>query len=243
MYGLEKLTGKKYNCLVNRGNTAIKLALKIIDRPITLIQDQGGWLTYKTYPKKVIELKTNLGILDLKDLKEKANKDSVLLINSLAGYAFPQPMEEIERICKEKGCKIINDASGSIGTDIAKIGDIILASFGHWKPIDLGSGGLISSNSPLDIKENFDKTKIKELENKIKSLPKRLTELHSLVKKVKEDLKNFKILNKEDGLVVLTEKNDKIIDYCNKNNLQYTLCPRYIRINKEAISIETKRKI
>ena len=33
----------------------------------------------------------------------------------------------------------------------------------------------------------------------------------------------------------------RIIDYCNENNLEFTECPRYIRINEPAISIEVKR--
>lgn len=43
------------------------------------------------------------------------------------------------------------------------------------------------------------------------------------------------------GIVVITEYDDKVIDYCKKNNLEYTVCPRYIRVNEKAISIEVKR--
>jgi len=242
MEALKLLTGKKYIYLVDRGNTAIKLALEIINKPITLIQDQGGWLTYKQYPKNTNELKTKLGVVDLEDLNQKADKDSALLINSLSGYVFPQPMKEIEKICKENNCPIINDASGSIGTAIAKVGDIVIASFGKWKPINLEYGGCIASDTPLEIEETFNKEKILELKTIIKDLPERLKKLKQLVQKTKQDLKDFKILNKKDGLVVLTEKNNEIIKYCENNNLEYTLCPRYIRINKEAISIEIKRK-
>jgi len=37
-----------------------------------------------------------------------------------------------------------------------------------------------------------------------------------------------------------TEK-ERLINYCDKNNLEHTLCPRYIRVNVDALSIEVKR--
>ena len=62
---LKIMTGKKYVKLVNRGNSAIKLALKIAKAKgfsQVYIPDQGGWLTYRQFPKKmgfnVIEIKT-----------------------------------------------------------------------------------------------------------------------------------------------------------------------------------------
>ena len=38
------------------------------------------------------------------------------------------------------------------------------------------------------------------------------------------------------------EEKEKIINYCDKNELEYTLCPRYIRVEENAVSIEVKRK-
>ena len=37
------------------------------------------------------------------------------------------------------------------------------------------------------------------------------------------------------------EEKEKIINYCGNHNLEWTECPRYIRLNKPAISIEIKR--
>ena len=242
---LKKLTNKKNIYLVSRGNKAIKEVLKLIDKEV-LIQDQGGWLTYKQFPKKFIELKTDYGIIDLEDLKNKA-KNKVLLINSLTGYFAEQPMKEIERVCKEKNCLIINDVSGSIGLDIAKIGDIILGSFGEWKIISINYGGFIASDKKYNIEEDFDKNKFNLLYKELKNINERLKFLYDLNKKVKEDLKEFNILhkNKRGINVIVKYKNnlekEKLIKYCNKNNFQYTLCPRYIRVNCEAISIEIKR--
>ena len=151
-------------------------------------------------------------------------------------------MQKIQKICKSKKCLIINDVSASIGTEIAKIGDIIVGSFGKAKPINLEYGGFIASNKKLNITPSFDKQKLKQLKQKLLKLPSRLQFLYSLSEKVKKDLKDFKIYNKKQkSLNVITEFNQKIIDYCKKNNYGYFICPNYIKINKKAISIELKR--
>ena len=95
---LKKLTNKKNIFLVDSGDTAIKFVLQILNKKL-LIQDQGGWLSYQKFPN-IIYLKTNYGILDLDDLKNKTNKNSILLINSLSGYFAQQPMEKISQIKK-----------------------------------------------------------------------------------------------------------------------------------------------
>ena len=76
---LKKTTNMKYVELTSRGNTAIFAALycarKINPNKKILIPDQGGWFTYKKYPKylefDVENVKTDYGIIDLKDLKKK----------------------------------------------------------------------------------------------------------------------------------------------------------------------------
>ena len=244
---LKRLTNKSHIYLLDSGDSAIAQAIKIANRKFTLIQDQGGWFLYKKLPN-IIELKTDYGLLNLKELKEKANKNSLLIINSLSGYFAEQPMKEIAEICKEKYCFLINDVSGSIGTEIAKIGDIILGSFGKWKPINLEYGGFIASTKKLDIKENFNKEKLQQLKEKLEQLPKRLQNLKQLTNKVKSDLYNFNILHKDsDGINVIIsykteEEKNKILKYCQENNLEYKLCPDYIKVNEKAVSIEIKRK-
>ncbi len=244
---LKKLTGKKNIYLVSRCNEAIKQSLKILDKPLTLIQNEGGWLTYRQYPKKTIELKTQNGFINLDDLEEKANQDSVLLTHSSPGYLGNDSMEKIFKVCKSKKCLVINDCCGSIGTDAAKIGDIIVGSFGKWKPIWLGHGGFIASDGKLDVEENFDFSKEKELIVNLKNLDSRLEKIHEECNKIKKDLSSFDIIKKDSkGLVVIVKfRNDKerseIVKYCEANSLEYTECPRYIRSNEKAISIEVKR--
>jgi len=238
---LKQLTNKKHIILTKSGNQALKEVIKLFPKKTFLIQQEGGWYTYKQFPKQIQEIKTTNCNISLTDLKNKANSNTILLINSLSAYSSPQPMEKIKTICKEKSCLIINDVSASIGTEIAKIGDFIVGSFGKAKPIDLEYGGFIASNKLLKIIPSFNKQKLLQLKNKLLQLPKRLNFLYSLSEKVKKEL-NFKIYNKKQkGLNVITEFNQEIIDYCNKNNYEYFICPNYIKINKKAISIELKR--
>lgn len=61
------------------------------------------------------------------------------------------------------------------------------------------------------------------------------------------DLKEYDIAYpQEAGFVVAVkykdeEEKSKIIYYCTQNSLPFTECPRYIRLNQPAISIEVKQ--
>jgi len=252
---LKNLTNKEHIKLVARGNKAIQYALKIakkLGKKRLLIQDQGGWFTYRDFGLKlkfdIIELKTDYGIVDINTLKENIDKNSALLINSLTGYFAEQPIDKIYNICRANKCLLINDVSGSIGSENAKFGDILVCSFGNDKPINLGKGGFIAIRE----KEWSSLTSLTEVEprglkQKLINLSSRLFSLKKLSKKIKKDLKDYDIIHKEsDGINVIVRFNNKeekqnITDYCEKNKYEYTICPRYIRVNCDAISIEVKR--
>ncbi len=252
---IKELVGEKHIKIAPRGNKAILYALRIakkLNKTRVFIQDQGGWLTYKQLPKKLklqlIELKTDYGIISQKDL-EGIDNNSVLLINSLPGYFAEQQMAPIYNICKSKGCLLINDISGSIGTEQAKYGDILVCSFGSDKPLNYGKYGLLAVKN----KDWFKLTEIKEekvgddFKKTLKNLPKRLSKLKEISKKIKNDLKKFDMLHKEkNGINVIVKFNNEsekkeVEDYCKNNSYQYTVCPRYIRVNCNAVSIEVKR--
>ena len=246
---LRKLTGKSSIVLLPSGDDAIWEALKAVKKKKVLIQDQGGWLSYKKFPKKldmeIIEIKTDYGIIDLKDLENKADENSVLLINSMPGYVALENMEKIGNICKKKNTIIINDATGTIGTELAKIGDIIVGSCGKWKVINAHYGGFFADG--FSVKHDFDEKNIEKLYEKIKNIKNRRDFVEDECKKVKEDLKHLDIIHKNHkGLVVIVKYKDEdeknsIIEYCERNNYEFTECPRYIRVNEKAISIEVKR--
>ncbi|MBW2978216.1 DegT/DnrJ/EryC1/StrS family aminotransferase [Candidatus Woesearchaeota archaeon] len=256
---LKELTGKEFIQLAERGNKAIQIALdlaKQLEKTTVLIPDQGGWLTFKKYPKKfnleIKEIKTKQGLLDLEDLEKNASQESVLLTTSMPGYfAAEENLQKIQEICTKKGCLFINDISGSIGTDFAKYGDLILASFGKWKPINLEYGGFIATNNN-EFYTNFDASyfeekKYEELIKLLEELPERLKKFQEIRKQIIEELESFKIIHKDkQGINVIVKFDDdeakqRVISYCKDNKLEYTECPRYIRVNENAISIEVKR--
>ena len=258
---LEKLVNKNYLMFTDRGNSSIWISLKLCKYKgieNILIPDQGGWFKYKEFPKKlgmnVNLINTDYGLIDTSDLKNKIRKNSALIVNSLPAYAFEEKnINEIEKICNKKDFLMINDGSGSIGTSLCKQGDIVLGSFGKWKPINLKYGGFIATDKKEYFNyfaKNFD-NKIKPfyqvLFMKLKKLDKRRKKFHEIQNQIKKELNDFDIIHKDKkGINVIVRFNneqerDKIIGYCKKNNYQFTVCPWYIRVMDDAISIEIKR--
>ncbi len=256
-----KLTGHPFVELTPRGNTAIFCALylaKKAGKTRVFIPDQGGWFTFKTYPKilgmDVEMIKTNEGIINHIPVTDNA----VLLYTQPAGYFVEQDMHAIYHQCKGKTMVIV-DVSGSIGSEMCRgeFGDILLGSFSEWKPINLGYGGFLSVKEKkiLDYgKEILSLNKVsphleKELKEKIETLPQRYAFFSRHVQKIKKDLAQYDIVHREKtGINVVvgyrSEKEKKeIMEYCKNKNYPFTLCPRYIRVMKPAISIEVKRLV
>ena len=255
---IQELTGKKYIKLTQSGDHAIK---HIIDLAINLqkdrivIQDQGGWLTYKSYATKakliILETRTDYGLVDFEDFEKKITANSLAIVNSLAGYFEEQNMELVSQKCKEKNCLLVNDISGSVGTEISKIGNILICSCGTYKPINLGHGGFVATNDEelfaLILGNTFDEKQLPGLLREIEKLPLRREFFLKTSQKIKKDLKDFEIIHPTSaGINVIVkfkseEEKKKIIDYCDNNKYPYTLCPRYIRVLENAVSIEVKR--
>ncbi len=260
---LKNLTNKKHIKIVQRGNKAILYALQIakrLEKTKIFIQDQGGWLTYKQYPKELglelILLKTDYGLINTEQLDKSIDKNSALLITSMTGYFAVQDMKKISSICKKNNCLLINDITGTIGTEAAKIGDILVCSFGKNKPINLGKGGLIAA----DEKNMINLTEIEDIEldlkEKLKELKPRLTLFQKSNKKIKQDLRSHDIIHRnKKGINVAVRYKDekekkKIIDYCERNNFKYRLCKKisnstqnifsFIKVNEDAVSIDVQ---
>jgi dTDP-4-amino-4,6-dideoxygalactose transaminase len=222
------LTKKSNILLTRRGNASISEVIKLakkIGREKVLIQDQGGWITYKQFANKhglmCIELKTDYGLTDLADLEKKADGKSIFIMNSLTGYHAEEDMKQIAEICEKKHCLLVNDISGSIGLKIASYGEIILGSFNRWKPVNLGLGGFIAFDDIIpsnyefieseqkflqkvfDMKEHFkgfEEYNLKErdlekLYEKIKDAKKRHEQFIDIQSKIKKDLKGFDIIH------------------------------------------------
>jgi hypothetical protein len=253
---LKELCGKKFVWITRKGNDSIKISLEIAKKKgktKVLVPDQGGWITYLQYPKDlgmdIIEIKTDSGLIDLSDLESKAGKECVFLCNSMPGYiAYEENMQKIADICKEKDVFLVNDATGTISNELAKVGDIIFGSFGRWKSINATFGGFIASDEDLGLEDfNLDEEQMKILEEKAANANVRVKGMVELCRKVKEELKEFDVIHREkDGFNVAVrfadeESKQKIIDYCKNKGYEYVVCPKYIRVNEDAVSIELKR--
>lgn len=262
---LKKLSSHDFIRLTSRGNTAIFAALYCarklqLGKKKVLIPEQGGWFTYKKYPKMLelnpVEIKTDYGVIDLKELKEKSKDANCLIYSTPAGYFAEQPVEEIYSICRKNECMVILDITGSMGKhDYGKFCDFSVCSFGNAKPVNLGYGGFVSAGEkeffemPKEIfnTTSFDEKYSGQLIEKLKSLKKRYELFNKANKKIKKDLSDLEILHKDkDGINVIVkfkdgEEKKRIIEYCEKNKFEFTICPRYIRVKEEAVSIEVKR--
>ncbi len=254
-----KLTRHSYTLLTERGNSAIYVALAIAKRanprPYVLIPDQGGWISFKNYPKNfnfnIRELKTDYGVINTRGLRSKTKTASALILTSFAGYFAEQPLKKISKICKETGCLLIEDASGAIGDRKlcnGKYADIVVGSFEKSGPVSLGYGGFISVSNlkylevvsdVLSLFKTHDSV-YKDLKGKLNG--KRLKKLLEKAEEVKKDLKQFELIHPDKrGVNVITKFNTDVIKYCSEKNYHYTLCPNYTRVNEKAICIELKR--
>lgn len=245
--------------ITDRCNSAIFIAMaiakKVNPKPFLLIPDQGGWISFRTYPNMlgfdIKEIKTDKGILSLKTLEEGTKNASALIMTSFAGYFAEQPLKEISEICKRNQCLLIEDASGALGDKElcnGEYSDIIVGSFGRWKPVNLGYGGFISARNKELFEQANEPFSLVKVHNSIYKdlLPllnkDRLEKLLRLQASVKKELKGVEIFHKgKRGLNVVTEYSDKVLKYCEKKGYPYVLCPTYTRVSEKAISIELKR--
>ncbi|MBD3309732.1 hypothetical protein GF351_00785 [Candidatus Woesearchaeota archaeon] len=264
---LRSYTGHEHIFLADRGNSAILAALETANRRYpgrmtALYPDQGGWLSYRKSAKKVNsfepeKVKTDAGIIDLENLKKKAGDAYCFIYQNPAGYFADQPIKEIYRICRGV-CTAILDVTGCIGDKElcdGRFADMMVGSFGRWKPVNLGYGGFISFRDKETAQQagpflkslRFEKEHEAELLKKLQELPERLEFLYNTTQKVKQELSQFDIVQPgKKGINVVVrwrdgEEKKRIINYCDVKGYEYTECPRYIRLNDDAISIEIKR--
>lgn len=255
---LKQLTNHEAIEITNRGNSAIFAALNIAkkanNKKYLLIPDQGGWFTYRIYPQIFgfvpKELKTNDGIIITDELKKYIRDASALLVPSFAGYFAEQNMHELSEICTKHGCLLIEDASGAIGDSKlcdGRYSDIIVGSFGKWKPVNVGYGGFISTNQELMKHAEMALSLIKvhpnsenEILNKLND--NRLPKMISIAQSIKNNMSGANVIHPtKRGINIMTEYSPFVIDYCKEKGYPHLVCPNYIRLNRRAISIELKR--
>lgn len=255
MKQLQELLYCRHVYLTNRCNHSIEIALKYAKNAgflRVLIPDQGGWMKYEPIAKKlnfeVVFIPTTLGVIDPDFLQQFLRPQDVVLLHSLAGYHTIQPSEAIAKVCKVHSALFIEDVCGTISRQT--YGDIVVCSFGHAKPVNLGTGGCIATNNTTITeffeKEaiGFDESFLVRLSQALSGVKKRLAFLYSIREKLRSEFSGA--IADANGLVLIVpyqteQQANEIRALCVKNAVEYTECPRYIRANIQAISVEIKR--
>lgn len=219
---LSSFTRHSFIRLTNSGNAAIFAALALAKESGVrriLVPDQGGWFSYRTYPKllglELSELPTDAGLLSPETVEAalasySQNERCALLVSSFAGYFAEQDLKELAAGCHERGALLIEDASGALSDRVLCDGshsDFIVASFGDGKLVNMGYGGMLSSRlgvegagevgsweeHPVFSMTRFHPSFLDRLPQALDAVPKRLAALLSLHRKILKELQSENI--------------------------------------------------
>ena len=258
---IRDLTTKEHVRMTSSGNNSIFIALSAVEGDI-IIPDQGGWHGFKQIAKhlnkNIITLKTDLGLIDTNHLDDlEISESSALIFTSFAGYAAEQDVKSICRYCKDNNILTIEDASAGIGDKENRLGknsDIILASTGSPKMINVGSGGFISTND----EEVFKKTALPQklsktsqmvcsgIDNELNQVKDNLEVSLNATDYVKKHIPDSIHASKRGLNVIIPNENAKSICWELKKSLVtdksgfITTCPNYNRVKQKAICVEIK---
>ena len=260
---IKDLTSHDEARITSSGNNSIFIALSAIDGDI-IIPDQGGWHGFKQIAKflnkNIITLDTDLGLINTEKLDDlEINENSALIFTSFAGYTAEQDIKRISKYCKNNNIITIEDASAGIGDKKNKLGngkysDIIIASTGSPKIINVGSGGFITTNNQeifakTNMSQKLSKTNeivssgiYSELDNVSDNLELTL----NATEHVKKHIPNTTHSNKRGVNVIIPHDDAKSISWELKKVLtldkssMITTCPNYNRLKTKAICLEIK---
>lgn len=260
---IKDITSHDFAKITSSGNNSIFIALAGVEGDI-IVPDQGGWHGFKQIAKflnkNLITLKTDLGIINPDYMDEiEINENSALIFTSFAGYSGEQDTKSISRYCKNNGIMTIEDASAGIGDKKQKLGngkysDIILASTGSPKMINVGSGGFISSNNDEIFKNTSMPQKLSKTNNiicsgidaELDNVEKNLECTLNATEHLKKHVRNT-IHGKKRGVnLIIPHDNAKEISWNLKKSLTIdksgfiTTCPNYNRVKQKAICFEIK---
>ena len=258
---IRDLTAKEHVKITSSGNNSIFIALSAVEGDI-IIPDQGGWHGFKQIAKflnkNIITLKTDLGLINTDYLDEiEYGKNSALIFTSFAGYAAEQDVKSISRYCKSNDILTIEDASAGIGDEkqnLARHCDIILASTGSPKIINVGSGGFITTNNEKIFKKTAMPQKLSKttqiicsgIDSELDNVKDNLELSLNATEHVKKHIPNTIHDDKRGLNVIIPHDNAKPICWNLKKTLTtdksgfITTCPNYNRVKQKAICIEIK---
>ena len=258
---IRNLTGHDEVRITSSGNNSIFIALSAIEGDI-IIPDQGGWHGFKQIAKflnkNIIPSKTDLGLIDVGYIDElDIRENSALIYTSFAGYCAEQDTKAISKYCKNNGIISIEDASAGIGDKKNRLGkhsDIILASTGSPKIINVGSGGFISTNNEelfkkASLPQKLSKTSqivCSGIDSELEDVSEKLDITVNATEYLKKHLENAIHADKRGVNVIIPHDDAKSISWNLKKTLTtqkggfITTCPNYNRVKQKAIAVEIK---
>ncbi|MCK9152111.1 DegT/DnrJ/EryC1/StrS family aminotransferase [Methanobacterium alcaliphilum] len=263
---VKKITQHNHAKIVNSGNSAIMSVMNSINGPF-IFPDQGAWSGLKKIANFLNQeynlIPTEKGLIYPDLLEEYLNTQKVvpsaLFLTSFAGYTGEQPIKELYDVCHQNGILLIEDASGSVG-DVEKRlcngthTDVIIASTGSPKIVNVGNGGFISTNDPQILQKSAFLLKmlradpitcagmVQEIKNASSSLSKTIEACNFLKKNI------LTVFHKDKrGINVIVPSRDPKTDSYKLRQLInadgksiITKCPLYDRVLEKAVCIEIK---
>jgi DegT/DnrJ/EryC1/StrS aminotransferase family len=264
---IKKFTHHEQVKIVNSGNSAILSVMSTLNGKI-MIPDQGGWVGFKRIAEfcglEIVYLPTELGLIEIEVLENFIRKfnPEALFLTSFAGYMAEQPLNSIYEVCEDMGVLMVEDASGGIGDSSGMLGNgnhahVILASTGSPKTVNIGNGGIISTNDTklLESAKNIlscvktDPVTCAGIASEIKNAPYVLSKTIEACRFFKSEINEFREVlheNKKGLNVVFLEEAPKKLGYQLRKKLNVqgggivTVCPNYNRVKINSICIEIK---
>ena len=258
---INTLTTKENIKITSSGNNSIFIALSAVEGDV-IIPDQGGWHGFKQIAKflnkNIITLKTDFGLINTDYLDELEIKDnSALIFTSFAGYTAEQDIKSINKYCTDRNILTIEDASAGVGDVENRLGrnsDVIIASTGSPKIINVGSGGFIATDNEEIFKSTSLPQKLSKtteiicsgIDSELDNVKENLELSLNATKHVKKHIPHTIHANKRGLNVIIPHDNTKSICWDLKKTLTtdksgfITTCPNYNRLKQKAICVEIK---
>lgn len=258
---IKDLTSKEEVRITSSGNNSIFIALSSVEGDV-IVPDQGGWHGFKQIAKflnkNLVTVKTDDGLINPNYLDDvEFNDNSALVFTSFAGYTAEQDVKGINKYCRNNGILSIEDASAGIGDYenlLGKKSDIILASTGSPKMINVGSGGFIATSDSEVFKKTGLPQKLSKtteiicsgIDNELDNVSENLKLSLNATEHVKKHIPNALHASKRGLNVIIPHDDAKSICWNLKKTLtldksgMITTCPNYNRIKQKAICVEIK---
>ena len=260
---IRDLTGHENVKITSSGNNSIFIALSSVEGDV-IIPDQGGWHGFKQIAKflnkEIVTLKTDFGLINPEYIDELEFKEnSALIFTSFAGYTAEQDTKGISKYCKHNNITTIEDASAGIGDSQKRLSngnysDMIVASTGSPKIINVGSGGFISCNDNEIFKQTSLPQKLSKtneiicagIDSELENVTEKLEDTLNATTYLKKHIPNAIHADKRGVNVIIPHENAKQIGWDLKRTLTtdksgfITTCPNYNRVKTKAVALEIK---